>query len=94
MIDLNKIAKEIIENRKRRLFPSAHDLNKTTSGLAEEVGEWAKALRKVNTDEQVDALVDIMVYCLGGLEILGVNPEEELLAVIEANKKREHTGHH
>lgn len=94
MIDLNDIAREVVENRKRRGWPSAHDLSKTTEGLAEELGEWAKARKNDNPDAMVDALVDLMVYCLGGLRILGCNSEKELLKVVETNKTREHTGHH
>lgn len=94
MIDLSEIAREVIKNRERRGFPSAHDLSKTTAGLAEEVGEWAKAHRKNNHAEMVDALVDIIVYCLGGLEILEEEPEAAIITVIEQNKVRSHSGHH
>jgi hypothetical protein len=33
-----------------------------------------------------------MVYCLGLCEMLGVNSEEVLAAIVENNKTRTHTG--
>lgn len=86
--------KEIIANRVRRGWVSATDLSKTTLGLAEEVGEFEKARKSNDRDAMIDALGDIMVFCLGGCEILEVDAEEVVSKIIEANKNRTHTGNH
>jgi len=91
---LRGLQREIVANREARGWASATDLDRTTMGLAEEVGEFEHARRKLDIPEQVDALVDIMVYCLGGLEILGQDAYVELIKVIERNKTREHDGQH
>lgn len=91
---IKDLQKEIIANRIRRGFPSATDLTKTTLGLAEEVGEFERARKKNDHAAMVDALADIMVFCLGACEILQVDAEEETAKVVEANKNRTHTGVH
>lgn len=94
MIDLEQIAREIISNRHRRTWPSATKLDKTTLGLVEEVGEFESA-RKANDHElMVDALIDVIVFCLGGLKILEADIEKSLQAVIDKNKTRTHRGVH
>jgi len=93
-MELEEMQKEIIANRVRRGFPSATDLSKTTKGLEEEISEWKEALSNNNRELQIDALCDIMVFCLGGLKILGVSATEELTKVIENNKIRTHSHVH
>ena len=88
MIDLNEAARRVIEERKHRGWASAHDLLRTAAGILEEGGEFARARRRGTEDEQADALIDLMVYCLGGLRILGRDPEVELLKVLDANEAR------
>ena len=85
---------EIIANRIRRKWPSASDIRRTIDGLAEEVGEFAKAVKHNDTPEMIDALGDIMVFCLGGLEILQADAQDILEKIIENNKTRTHTGFH
>lgn len=41
----------------------------------------------------IDAIGDLMVYCLGLCEMLGVNSEEILEKVVEENERRTHTGY-
>lgn len=93
-MNLKELQKEIVENRKRRGFSSATDLSKTTCGLAEEVGEFEYSRKSANQLDMLDALADIMIYCLGGFEILGADALEEVSKVIEVNKTRSHTGQH
>ena len=50
----------------------------------------AKELR----DEMIDAVGDIIVFCLGLFEIFGVNGEEVLTKIVENNKTRSHEGHY
>ena len=90
MINLISLQKEIIANRIRRGFPSASDLSKTTRGLEEEFLEWKQALETQNNPEMIDALGDLIVYCLGGLEILGCDSEDVITNIVERNKNRSH----
>ncbi len=94
MLDLNIVAKEIIENRIRRGWPSARDLSKTSLGLLEESGEFEKARRMGNREMMKDSLIDTMIFCLGGLNILRSDAEKMLQEVIMKNKTRKHNGHH
>ncbi len=68
---LQELQTEIIENRKRRGWESAHNIDKTVLGLVEEYGELVIARETSGVDEVVDAYVDIAVFALGGLLICG-----------------------
>ena len=46
-----------------------------------------------NKEEIIDAIGDLMVYCLGLCSMIGVSGEEVLSKIIESNEKRIHTGH-
>ncbi len=94
MINLNAIGKDIVKNRIKKGWPSAHDLSKTTCGLAEEVGEFEKARKRNNEEKMVKELIDVMAFCLGGLEMLKVDIEKELEIVIKALPTRTHKGVH
>lgn len=91
---LREMQEEIIANRTRRGFPSATDLAKTTNGLKEELEEWEEALRENDVEKMIDALADIMVFCLGGIEILRQDAEEVLTNVIMNNKTRQYRRSH
>ncbi len=67
---LVEMQKEIIENRTKRGWESAHNLDKTTAGLYEEIYEWEIAVQTHNRLEMIDALGDTMVFALGGAAIL------------------------
>ena len=63
--------------------------------MVEELGELAKAYknsnkkpaREINNKEEiVDAIGDLMVYCLGLCEMLGINSEEILKKIVEKIK--------
>lgn len=69
--------------------------------MTEELGELAKAYKNSdkkpareisNKDEMVDAVGDLMIYCLGLCEMFGVNSEEVLEKIVKNNRKRSHTG--
>jgi len=93
MVNLNKLQEMIIAQRKAKGFPSATDLDKTSLGLLEEAGEFEKARRQGDHWKMVNALVDIMIFCLGGLAILDIDPEIQLVKIVEENAKREHEPH-
>jgi NTP pyrophosphatase (non-canonical NTP hydrolase) len=88
---LFEMQKEVFENKKKRSF-NITDVGKEIILMTEELGELAKAYKNGNKEQQVDAVGDIMVYCLGLCEILGVNSEELLRKIIDRNKTRTHTG--
>jgi NTP pyrophosphatase (non-canonical NTP hydrolase) len=101
MIDLEKLQKEIFQNKVKRGF-NVTDVGKEIILMTEELGELAKAYKKSNKktareinnkDEIIDAIGDLMIYCLGLCEMLGVNSEEVLKKIVENNKKRTHTGY-
>ncbi len=87
---LRDLQRQIIANRKRRGWPSAHDLSKTTGGFMEEGGEFEKARRKGNREAMVDALGDVMVFCLGAFEILDVDGHEVVRKIVKANDNRKY----
>jgi len=100
MIDLVELQKEIFKNKEKRGF-NVTDVGKEIVLMVEELGELAKAYknsnkkpaREINNKEEiVDAIGDLMIYCLGLCEMLGVNSEEILKKIVEKNKTRTHTG--
>ena len=80
------IFKRIVEwNQERRLLvPPVH--MKEASFIAEELSEF---LRSNNTDDRIDAMADIIVFAVGYIAKLGLNPElvmDECLKHIESRK--------
>jgi len=88
-MDLQKIQKEIYQNKLNRGF-NVKDIGKEIVLLTEELGELARAFRDKKKEEMIDAIGDIMIYCLGLCEILGVNSEKVIQKIIEKNKTRTH----
>lgn len=92
---LKEMQVAVLANRKKRGWDSAHDLSKTICGLAEEVGEWAKAVKHNNHKNMVNALGDTIVYCLGAFEMLEVDAQLTIEKIIRSNAKRTYRrGHH
>lgn len=91
-IDLKHKQKEIFENKQKRGFNTT-DVGKEIVLMTEELGELAKAFKNKNKDEMTDAIGDLMIYCLGLCEILGIDSEALIQKITENNKKREHSGH-
>ena len=92
--------RKIYDNKKRRNF-NITDIGKEIILLTEELGELARAFKNSNKKqakeidnrtEIIDAIVDIMVYCLGLCEMLGVDAEKELNLVVKKNNTRNHSG--
>lgn len=101
MTDLSKLQKEIYQNKLDKGF-NATDIGKEIILMTEELGELARAYKNSDKkpareishkDEITDAIGDLMVYCLGLCEMLGINSNEVLDKIVENNKKRVHTGH-
>lgn len=100
-MDLCKLQKEIYQNKIDRGF-NVTDVGKEIVLMVEELGELARAYKNSdkkpareisNRDEMVDAVGDLMIYCLGLCEMFGANSEEVLEKIVENNRKRIHTGH-
>jgi NTP pyrophosphatase (non-canonical NTP hydrolase) len=100
MIDLAKLQREIYRNKVDRRF-NVTDVGKEIVLMVEELGELAHAYKNSDKrpaplishkDEMVDAVGDLMVYCLGLCEMLQVDAGEVLTTIVEQNKTRTHTG--
>lgn len=100
MIDLQQLQREIYGNKVRRNW-NVTDVGKEIILMTEELGELARAYKNSNKlpaaaidqrEEIVDAIGDLMIYCLGLSEMMGVNAEEVLMAIVENNQTRSHTG--
>jgi|MudIll2142460700_1097286.scaffolds.fasta_scaffold00168_18 predicted RNase H-like HicB family nuclease/NTP pyrophosphatase (non-canonical NTP hydrolase) len=63
----------ILTYRRRRNWPSATDLSRTSLGLLEESGQFEQARRLTNRTKMLEALGSVMTYCLGACAILGVS---------------------
>ena len=100
MIDLRQLQREIYQNEVNRGF-NVTDVGKEIVLMVEELGELAHAYKNSDKlpapnlshrEEMVDAVGDLMVYCLGLCEMLGVSSEDVLQTIVENNKTRTHTG--
>ena len=101
MGQLLNLQKEAYQNKVSRNF-NVSDIGKEIVLMVEELGELAKAYKNSNKkpaaeidnrEEIIDAVGDLMVYCLGLCEMLGVESGEVLGKIIENNNSRPHTGH-
>jgi len=100
MIDLQELQRAIYANKVRRGW-NVTDVGKEIVLMVEELGELARAYKNSNKlpapeidqrEEIVDAIGDLMVYCLGLSEMMGVNAADVLTQIVENNKGRSHTG--
>jgi NTP pyrophosphatase (non-canonical NTP hydrolase) len=100
MIDLQRLQKEIYQNKVNRGF-NVTDVGKEIVLMVEELGELAHAYKDSDKrpvpdishrDDMLDAVGDLMVYCLGLCEMLKADSETVLGAIVEQNKTRTHTG--
>lgn len=89
-LTLKQIQKRIWENKVNKGFNTT-DISRDLLYLTEELGEAVKAFRKGNKDELAEETVDLIIYSLGLLEMLGKDGYEEILKKIEKNEKREYS---
>ena len=90
-LTLREIQKRIWDNKVKKGFNTT-DISKEFLYLAEELGEAVKAYRKDNKDELAEEIVDLIIYSLGLLEMLGKDGYGEIMKKIEKNEKREYQG--
>lgn len=90
-LTLREIQKRIWDNKVKKGFNTT-DISKEFLYLAEELGEAVRAYRKDDKDELAEEIVDLIIYSLGLLKMLGRDSYGELIKKIEKNEKREYTG--
>lgn len=88
MVDLNKLQKEIYQNKVDKGF-NVTDVNKEFCLTYGEIAEAYDAWRK-KKDDLGEELADVTIYLLGLSEILGINLEEEIQKKVYKNSKREY----
>lgn len=88
MVDLNKLQKDIYQNKVNKGF-NISDINKEFCLTYGEVAEAYEAWRK-KKDDLGEELADVAIYLLGLSEILGIDLEEEIEKKVYKNSKREY----
>ena len=88
-LTIKELQKRIWDNKVKKGFNTT-DIGKEFLFLTEELGEAAKTLRKNNKNELAEEIVDLIIYCLGILTMLGKDGYEEIIRKIEKNEKREY----
>lgn len=86
---LNELQNEIYNHKKKRGFNTL-DVGKEIVLMTEELGELAKAYRDGSKEGMAEEISDLMIYCLGLCEILGLDSEKVITEKMEENKDREH----
>ena len=90
-LTLKEIQKRIWDNKVKKGFNTT-DISKDLLYLTEELGEAVRAYRKDDQDELAEEIVDIIIYSLGLLQMLGRDGYEEIMKKNEKNEKRVYQG--
>ena len=88
MIDLQKLQKEVFDNKIAKEFNTT-DVGLEFSLTHEELSEAFHAYRKKLPDLG-EELADVAIYLLGLSAILNINLEEQILKKVEKNKNRQY----
>lgn len=88
-LTIKQLQKKILENKAKKGFNTT-DLSKEFLYLTEELGEAVRAFRKDDKDELAEEIIDVVIYCLGILEMLDKDGYQELLKKMEKNEKRKY----
>lgn len=86
MIDLEKLKKEVLENKLEKGFNTDNvllEFNLLSGELAEAFDAYFK-----KTDNIGEEFADVLIYLLSLSNMLNINLEEELLKKMEKNKNR------
>ena len=86
MVDLNKLQKEIYQNKVDKGF-NVTDVNKEFCLLYGEVSEAYDAWKK-KKDDLNEELADIAIYLMGLSEMLGFDLADEIEKKVSKNEKR------
>jgi NTP pyrophosphatase (non-canonical NTP hydrolase) len=87
MVDLKKLQKEIMKNRKEKGFP-----NDVTYDFCRAYEELAEAFSKYDRNKPgvAEELADVMIFLLGISYNLNFDLEKELVRKVKINKKRKY----
>ncbi len=85
-MDFRDIDSHIGANKTKREFISAYSVTKATESLKEGLDRLETSLTCDDVEGQIEALSDIIVRCLGGLETLGCDTEQILRKIVLDNK--------
>lgn len=87
MIDLKKLQKAVMANRKAKGFHNdvTHDFCRAYEELSEAFSKYNRNLPGV-----AEEFADVMIFLLGMSHTLGFDLEKELVSKIEKNKKRKY----
>lgn len=90
---LKDLQKRIFQNKVKQGFNTSSDYQGINQGiccLVEELGELARHHRRGEIIKVVDSVIDLLVYTLGLLEIIGVDGDAEIDKVLKEIGKREY----
>lgn len=87
MSEIRNLQKRIFKNKVDKRFNTT-DVGTEFLLITEELGEAISAYRREDGEKLAEEVVDIIIYCLGLLEILGLDASEEILKKVEKNEKR------
>lgn len=102
MIDLCELQEQIYRNKVNRAF-NVTNVGKEIILMVEELGELARAYKHSDKkpaqeisrrEEIIDAVGDLMIYCLGLCAMLDTDSERVLREIVKNNETRTHRGGH
>jgi len=88
MIDIKKLTQEIFRNKKEKGFNTT-DPGKDLLYLMAEFGEMMDSYLK-KEDNLGEEMADVLIYMFAIAKMVNVDLEQEVLAKIEKNKRREY----
>lgn len=87
MSEIRDLQKRIFKNKIDKGFNTT-DVGKELLLITEELGEAISVYRREGGEKLAEEIVDIIIYCLGLLEILGFDALKEIQKKVEKNEKR------
>ena len=87
------LQKRIYQNKVSHGFNIIGDhvgINQEICHLAEELGELAAAHRRNDREGVIDGIIDVVVFALGLLEIMGVDGDTAMEGVLIQNEARKY----
>lgn len=90
MLDWKTLQALVYQNKVRHKFPDVGDPYLQTELLADEVEEFRRAIQQKNIESMGEELADIVIYCLGIAQELGIDLGDEVEKKIAVNAVREY----
>jgi len=91
---LTELQRRIYVNKLAKGFNTDSDeagINREICFLSEELGELARSHRRGDRTGVIDAVTDLVVYCLGLYEILGIDGDAEVDRVLREIEARQYS---